>query len=213
LTKQLHERSRLSLELVEALERRPRLALEGGEDLEGLSERFLLAGERLEGVTRAGDHLRELLVPRVQRLEGHAGVADEALQRHLLPLEDVDHVGGVSEERAEVAERVVEVEAAVADRNRRARLPALERRARFLVQRVEDLVDLRRLARLAHAERAALGNCFDGRGVDAGGLGGLTERHECHVARGSLRGLGSRRELDVGLAQQRLLTEHCPGVG
>ena len=63
---------------------------------------------------------------------------------------------GVRDERAEVAERVVQVLPAAGDRERAVLLPALEGVSGLGVERVEDLVDLGRVPGLRDAERAAL---------------------------------------------------------
>jgi hypothetical protein len=62
------------------------------------------------------------------------------------------------QERAEVAERVVQVDASPVDGDRRVLLPALERGAGPLVERIEDLVDLGRVLGLSDTERSSLRN-------------------------------------------------------
>jgi hypothetical protein len=90
-------------------------------------------------------------------------------------------------EGPEVAERVVEVLPVAADGGGLVGHPRLEGRPGRLVERAQDLVELDGLRHVALGQPAVL-------------------RH-------GLRRLRARRELDVGLAQQRLLAQDRVGVG
>ena len=119
-----------------------------------------------------------------------------------------EDVAGVLRERADVAEGVVQVEAPAVDRDRRVLHPELEGLAGLLVEGVEDLVDLDLLGDLGALEVAAL---LDRRRRV---VAAICRRRSCRTARWrrppvlALRvDLGAGGELDVGLAQQRLLAQ------
>jgi hypothetical protein len=198
----LDQRARVGLEAVEPLEGEPCLVLERGGDLEEVAEGLLLGGEGAERLVGAGDRIGELAVALAERVEDRAGVADEALELVALTAQDREHAGGVAEERGEVADRVVEVEAAAADRDRRPLLPLLEGRAGLRVEGVEDLVDLGLVLDPADRERASLGDRVDVARPRLGSRGGRAERDTGGRLRPRARG-----ELDVGLAEQGLLAQ------
>ncbi len=204
----LDQRRGVGLELVEADEGLARLALECGQDSEGLGQSDVLGGERAEDLVRGGDQIGELPVSLGQGVEDDSGVTDEALEITLLVLEEPDHVRGVGDERAQVAEGVVGVQAAVLDRDRRVRLPALERLPGLRVEGVEDLVDLGRILNLRVRELTPFGNRRHTRGLGVGDVGGRAEADRCR----ELTGLGPGSELDVGLAEQGLLSQDCARV-
>jgi hypothetical protein len=122
------------------------------------------------------------------RAEDDARVADQLAEVGLLAVEHPENIGRVGGERAEVAERVVQrlrgrvgVLLGALDRQRRLFDPLLERRPRGLVERGEDLVELDRLLHLRARDRAAV--------------------RQVALVR------VTRRQLRVGLAEQRLLAQ------
>ena len=123
----------------------------------------------------------QLAVARAERVEDDAGVADRAAATALLLVELLAAAVRVLGERREVAERGVEVRAAALDPLRERLLPDLERLARPRVERAEDLVQLDGRRHLRVGQRAVLGQ-------------------QC-------RALVAGRQLDVGLAEQRLLAQ------
>ena len=88
------------------------------------------------------------------------------------------------------------------DGNRRRLLPLLEGLTSFRIECVEDLVDLGRVPRRRDVELAVL---LDGLDVLRFGVGDTGSRTERNVVRAA--GLGAGRQLDVGLAQKRLLAQ------
>jgi hypothetical protein len=90
-------------------------------------------------------------------------------------------------EGGEVAQRVVEVAPAAGDGLGQVLLPGAEARARLGVECLEDLVELDGLAHARVGQEAAVGH-------------------------GARLALVAGRELDVGLAQQRLLAQDRVGV-
>ena len=175
------QRIGLAGELVQALEGQPRLALERRQRAErGLQLGVPRRGRR-EHRVGVLDQRAQLGVALGQRAEDDARVGHQARERALLAVEDRDQVGRVLGERPEVAERVVEVAPVVGDRGRLRLHPVLERRAGLRVEGAQDLVELDRVRHLRGGQRAAL--------------------------RDRLGGVAARRQLHVGLAQQRLLAQ------
>src|SRR5215211_3351536 len=170
---------------------------------ECLGEGLVLLRQSRERLVGVGDRPGELLVSLAEGVEDGARVADETLQRGLLRAQDAQDVGRIAEERAEVAERVVQIDAAPVDGDGGARLPALEGLPRALVEGVEDLVDLGGVLGLPDAERSALRDRTDFLRTGVGGSARRTERNRG----GLLARLGPGGELDVGLAEQRLLPQ------
>ncbi len=205
----LDERPRLALELVEALERRPRLALEGRQDLEGLGQRLVLRRRARRRCCRSRRSRRR--APRRARSSA-SKTTPVSRTRPFSATFWRSRMSTISEASVRNGPRLpsasLRSSAAALDRDRRVRLPALERGARLLVEGVEDLVDLGRLARLADAERAALLDRLDRVGLGVGDVGRRAERDRCRL----LAGLGAGGELDVGLAEQRLLAQDRPRV-
>ena len=101
--------------------------------------RGAVAANTLVGVL---DQPAQLVVALGQRAEHDAGVGDQPPHGALLAVEDVDRRARVLGERAEVAERLVDVAPVAADRLRLRLHPHLERVARAVVERAEDLVEL-----------------------------------------------------------------------
>ena len=166
----------------QAVERRARLVEEDREDVESRRQRVLLGGGGREGALRVDDQVVQLPVALVERGEDDAGVLHDALERVVLGVEDVQHARARLREVAQVAEREVEVLAGAApDRLRRFRHPLAERGLGRVVERAQDLVELDRRLDLAVVEEGPIGQ----------------------LARAPV----PRRELHVGLAQQRLLAQ------
>src|SRR5262249_58445792 len=85
-----------------------------------------------------------------------AGVRNEPANRLLLRVEDLQELVGVTGERSEVAQRVVDVLPAAPDAERLLLHPRLEREAGLGVERTEDLVELHRRRDLRDRQVAAL---------------------------------------------------------
>ena len=168
----------------------------GGEATRGIDRRARLGQERRERADRVGQ--RRVAVGR--RLEQLVGVAHQPLQlrrrarqcgehlpaiaqqrrgRRLLAIEHRQHRVDVGCERVQLRERGVELLAPVGQRDPSLLHPCLERPARLRAERVQDLIELDRGLHLA-----------------LGQLTAVTQLGPVRVA---------RRQLHVGLAQQRLL--------
>ena len=179
-------RSRRAGELVEPGQGRPRLAEEGRQDDEQLLQvRVSLRGRREHGLGVA-DQAGELALALRERLEDVAAAADQLLCGERLAVEDPQDPVCLLGESVERRDRDREVLAAALEGNRSALHPLLERGTGLGVEGAEDLVELDRLRDLRLGKRVALGQRR--RRVAAGG------------------------QLDVGLPEQRLLTEHRPRV-
>src|SRR5690606_27074971 len=112
-------------------------------------------------------------VPLAERLEDDPGVADEAAERLLPPVEDVQQRRALTGDAGEVRERRAEIlPAAVGDRRGQLGLPAAERLPRLRVERLEQLVELDRRADARLGEAAAVGDLLAaapaGRQLDVG---------------------------------------------
>ena len=142
-----------------------------------------------------------------ERREHVARVVDQRAQRLLLAAQGSEDVTRVGCERAEVAEGVVQVEAAAVDRDPRVLHPGLERLPGLLVEALEDLVDLGLILDLSLGEMAAFRDRL--RRVAARELADVDGPGLSLDVAGRLVGLGpgAARELDVGLAEQRLLAQ------
>ena len=125
-------------------------------------------GKCVEDLIRVHDHICQLPVALGQGVEDNASVPNDRLQVLLLPVEQLDDLRCVCDERADVAEGIVDIEAAVLDGNRGIGLPALEGAAGFLVEGIEDLVDLGRVLNLGIGELSVLGDRLD---ADCLGIG------------------------------------------
>ena len=119
-----------------------RLALEGRQRDEGLLQLAVARRGGREDVVGVLDQPAQLVAALGQRAEHDAGVRDQAPHRPLLAVEDVDRLARVLGERAEVAERVVEVAPAALDRLGLRLHPDLEGAPRLRVEGAEDLVEL-----------------------------------------------------------------------
>ena len=159
------------------------------------------------------DRPGQRLVVGGERREDVARVVDQRAQRLLLAAQGAEHVARVRCERAEVAEGVVQVEAAAVDRDRRVLHPGLERLPGLLVEALEDLVDLGLILDLGLGEMAALRDRL--RRVAARELADVDGARTGLGVAGRLVGLdlAAGRDLDVGLAEQRLLAQDRLRVG
>ena len=111
-------------------------------------------------------------------------------------VEQAESVVGLLGERVEAGERQRQVVAAAAQRRRLALHPGLERVAGRVVEGPEDLVELDRVGDLRLGQGPA-----------------LRDRARRLARTGPSRTRPSRRgQLDVGLAEEGLLSQHRPGV-
>jgi hypothetical protein len=144
-------------------------------------------GGRREDLVAVAYGAAQLATPLAEGVEHLAGVADDLADGALLGVQHLEDLGGVAGERVEVAERVGDVARAPAQGLRLRLHPRLERAPGVGVERAEDLVELDGRRHLAHRQPAVLGHGPRARGV-------------------------ARRQLDVRLAQQRLLAQDRPRV-
>ena len=181
-----HERVGVDRELLEPREGRARLAQEGREDAEDLFQLGVAVRGRLEDRVGGPDQPRELALALGQRVEDLAAVGDQAADGLLVGVEDAKRVCRLAREGLQAADRGRDVIPSAFESGRLRLHPLLEGHPRRLVEGPEDLVDLNRLRDL--------------------------RRREGPVLFQRLRFLGAGRELDVRLAQERLLAERRLGV-
>ena len=157
-----------------------------GRDLEDLSQVLVAPRGRREDRVGVLDQAPELALALGEGVEDDAGVVDELLDA---PRSWVSRTrsrrlaSSAKGSRLPIARR--DVGAAAVERDRRLLHPGLEGGAGGLVEGAEDLVELHRVGDLGRRQRAVLGQ-LSGRRVALG-------------------------QLDVGLAEQRLLTAGSPG--
>jgi hypothetical protein len=174
-------------EAAQPVEGEPRLGQEGGQGTEdGLQ---VAVPDRRGAEDHAGipDQALELALALAERPEDLAGVADQLLDGALLGVQDPQHAVCVLREGLEVGDRGGEVGPPARGGDRELLHPGLERRPCPGVEGPEDLVELHRGLDLCPGQGSV-----------------LRQLRSVAVSLG---------ELDVGLAQQRLLPQHRPGVG
>ena len=196
-----HERPRVAREPFEPLERGPRLGQEHGEDLERLGQRVALLGGLPEHTVGVLDQRAQLPLVLAQRRVDLAGVAHQAAHRALLLVEHRQQVGALAREVRQLAERVVQVLAAVADRRAQLLLPDPERAPGRGVVGLEHLVQLHGLGHARVVQPSAVGEL--GGGGRAGG--DLHERlaQQRLAAQDRARVAGQRGVLGVELDRRR----------
>ena len=184
----VHERIRVPREVLEPRHRRLALVEEGREDRERLAKGLVARGGGLEHALRVHDQLTQGAAALVDRAEHPPGVLDQVVHGDVLLVEHLHQLRAVHGEALEVAERVAQVLASVTLRDRAVQLldPVLERLTRLWVECREDLVEL--------------GGALDPRVRQP-----ATVRQHAGAP-------VPRRQLDVGLAEQRLLAQDRVGV-
>ena len=179
-------------------------------DLEGLAQRLVLGCERLEGRVRAGDRAGELPVALARgrrrrcRCRGPGPAARACWRRSTSSMFEASPRNGPRLPSASLRSRLRPLIAIAA--------PCCHCWNAFRV----SLSSALKISSIwvaswvcASAERPALGDRLRRPGVRAlGSLGGGSERDR----RRGLPGLLPERQLDVGLAEQRLLAQDRPGV-
>ena len=164
-----------------------RLAQEGGERHEGVGQLAVALGGGSEHAVGVADQAAQLALALAQGLEHRAGVAHHAARGRALLVEDLQRVAHVLGERREAAERIVERPC----RRRPPRAPA-----RPASWRTPCACAGRRCGRSRPARRS--GDTWPDGSVPP----------SASIAAAAI----ARRELHVGLAEQRLLAQDRLGV-